>query len=228
MRSAVGAFTLFAVLWVGVGRAEALSFSFTGNLSSDDEVLLFNFTVDATSLVTLRSYSYAGGTNAAGTAIARGGFDPILALFNSAGVLLNQQDDAGCSLVPADALTGECWDVSFQQTLSGGSYTVAVMQFDNFANGPNLSNGFENQGQGNFTATFSCPGLNPFQDVSGVSSGCQRDSHWAFDILNVGAASGPGGGGPPPVQVPEPSTLGLLGLGLAIAGRCIRRRRTEP
>ena len=37
----------------------------------------------ATSTVTLQTYGYAGGTNAAGQVIAQGGFDPILALFDS-------------------------------------------------------------------------------------------------------------------------------------------------
>lgn len=75
--------TAFAAVAVAAlsAPAAAADFSYTGNLSDPNQVLLFNFNVGSTSQVTLRTYSYAGGTNAAGTVIANGGFDPILALF---------------------------------------------------------------------------------------------------------------------------------------------------
>jgi hypothetical protein len=79
MRSKVLA-ALAAMVLVSTPAAAA-DFSFTGNFTQDDNVQLFNFVVGAPSSVTLRTWSYAGGTNAAGTTIARGGFDPILALF---------------------------------------------------------------------------------------------------------------------------------------------------
>src|SRR5688572_11867502 len=92
---------VFAVAVGGTGAAQAANFSFTGNLSDPNQELLFNFDVGVASTVTLRTYSYAGGTNAAGQVIPGGGFDPILALFNSSGLLINQNDDGGCSAVPA-------------------------------------------------------------------------------------------------------------------------------
>src|SRR5664279_926116 len=73
--------------------AKADDFSFTGNLSAGNQVLVFNFTVGATSNVVLETLSYAGGTNAAGTVISRGGFDPILAVFDSTGAIVGQNDD---------------------------------------------------------------------------------------------------------------------------------------
>ncbi len=54
---------------------QAADFSFRGNFSTDDEVHLFNFSVGATSTVTLKTLSYAGGTQADGTVISAGGFD---------------------------------------------------------------------------------------------------------------------------------------------------------
>src|ERR1051325_2516446 len=70
--------------------------SFAGNFVHDDDVQQFNFTVGAASPnVILRAWSYAGGVNAAGQVIQRGGFDTILALFNSAGTLIGQNDDGG-------------------------------------------------------------------------------------------------------------------------------------
>ena len=91
-------------------------FSFAGSLAADDSVQLFSFTL-AAGTVTLQTYSYAGGMNQAGMVVPRGGFDPILALFNDAGVLINENDD-GYNHVSADAVTGQHWD----------SYVHATMQ----------------------------------------------------------------------------------------------------
>ncbi len=200
--------------------AHAVNFSFTGSLTQDDEVQLFNFSVGAVSTVTLRTWSYAGGVNAAGATIAQGGFDPILAVFNSAGTLINQNDDGGGS-VPADPETNQNYDTFLQLVdLPAGNYQVSVMEYANFAVGPNLSNGFSRSGTGNFTGAgtgfTNCPdNQTQFQDVSGVA-GCGRDGHWAFDILGVNSAE--------VVPAPEPATMALLGTGLlGLAG--LRRRR---
>lgn len=100
IRSALAAVILLGgVLTMGAAQATPQNFSFTGTFSQDDNVQLFHFTVGDTSTVTLRTWSYAGGVNAAGQTIARGGFDPILALFDGTGVLINQNDDGGCGLV---------------------------------------------------------------------------------------------------------------------------------
>jgi len=193
------------ILMVGMaGVAHANNFSFTGHFTQDDNVQLFHFVVGATSNVTLRSWGYAGGTNAAGTLIARGGFDTILALFDSTGALIDSNDDGfdvniGC-LVPADSVSGACYDSLLTSSLSAGTYTVAVMEYNNFANGPNLSDGFQQDGQGNFTGSLTGHPGGSFWDVTGD----QRDNHWAFDILDVQGAT----------TVPEPSTLLLLLPGL--------------
>src|SRR5215510_14265065 len=97
--------------FVAVPVATADNFSFTGTFTQDDNVQLFNFSIGAPSSgVILRTWSYAGGVNAAGATIARGGFDPILALFNATtGALIGQNDDGG-GLVPADSGTGATFD----------------------------------------------------------------------------------------------------------------------
>lgn len=141
--------------------------------------------METSSVVTLRTLSYAGGVNASGQTIGRGGFDPILAVFDSQGRLIGQNDDGGSS-VPADPVTGRHYDTFLTVSLPPGTYTVCIMQYDNFANGPNLSNGFVDTGRGNFTAAlYGPPGAtDPFWDANSS----KRDGHWAFDILNVNQA----------------------------------------
>jgi hypothetical protein len=186
--------------------ASASNFSFTGDFAHDNDVQQFTFTVGATSPVSLRSWSYAGGTNAAGAAIARGGFDPILALFDGSGLRIGEQDDAGCPDVAADAVTHECWDTFYTMNLDAGNYTVTIQQYDNFSIGPSLANGFRYDGAANQN----------FRGGYVDADSNKRDTHWAFDILNVNDARLPD-------DVPEPASLALLGLGLA--GLAVARRR---
>jgi len=188
--------------------AQAADLSFTGEFNHDNDVQRFTFTVSGTSTVTLRSWSYAGGVNALGDTIARGGFDPILSLFDGTGAKLHEQDDAMCGDVAADVMTGRCYDVNYTTALTAGIYTVTVQQFDNFAIGSNLADGFARDGVAaqNFR--------NGFVDAAGD----KRDGHWAFDILNVDTAAAT-----PPAGVPEPGALALLGIG---ALGLVRRKRS--
>lgn len=196
---------LFAALFAA--QAHAASYSFTGNLSGDDDVQLFTFTVGTSSTVTLRTWSYAGGINAAGTTISQGGFDPILALFDSAGTLLGQNDDGSSSEVAADSVTGAHYDTYLEAALAPGNYTVSVMQYSNFANGPNLSDGFPGSG------------TTGFEDATGDF----RTSAWAFDILNVDDAVAV-----PPTRnnVPDGGS-GIMLLGLGLCGTWLTKRFTK-
>jgi hypothetical protein len=195
----IAVFSLLSLVAISA-NATPVNYSFTGNLNGDDDVQLFHFSVAQTSNVTLRTWSYAGGVNAAGDTIARGGFDPILGLFDSAGLRINQNDDGGYPLVAADSVTGKYWDTYLTSLLDAGSYTVAVMQYRNFA--PlHLSDPF--------------PGSNTtnYRDISGNV----RNSSWAFDILNVETAD--------VVSVPEPAVLSLFGLGLVGLGFMRRKQK---
>jgi hypothetical protein len=169
------------------GSVNAADFSFTGNFEHNDEVQEFNFTVTApTSDVTLRTWSWTGGTNAAGTEVAGGGFDPILALFDASGNLLGQNDDGGSER-----------DSLLTHALSVGNYTATVTQYNSFAHGSLLADGF----QGTYLTNFG-----------------SRDSHWALDILNVNTASLGASYisevSPPLIPEPESYALLLAGLGL--------------
>jgi hypothetical protein len=181
--------TLTALTIGGLGiasAANAADFSFRGNFPADDTVQFFNFTVNTGSDITLRSLSYAGGTQADGTVISRGGFDPVLTLFDaSTGNRIGQNDDGNSSNVGIDPVTRRTYDTYLQTLVNPGQYTVAISQFYNFA-GANLSDPFPNAGQRNFTARFNCS-AGQFCDATGDS----RTNFWAFDILNVNLATAP-------------------------------------
>jgi hypothetical protein len=194
------------------GAAHAANFSFTGTFSQDDEIQAFSFIVGAPSLVTLITYSYAGGTNANGLVIPDGGFDPILSLFDSSGVLIDDNDDGSFPDVGIDPTTGSDFDTFLQSLLAPGTYLAVITQFDNFATGPTLADGFDRQGEGNYTGVDFGPGSGSFFDVDGF----QRTNAWAFDILNVQDAQ----------VVPEPSTWALVSLGvLALISHRWRRQQ---
>jgi hypothetical protein len=200
-----------------VGFSGAATFSFKGTFTQDDDVQLFEFSIGAFSNVTLLTYSYAGGTNAASEVIPDGGFDPILAVFDASGLLIDDNDDGSDPDVGIDPTTGKTYDTFLQVGLNAGDYRVAVSQYDNFANGPFLSNGFERQGEGNFTEDEfgPGPGTGPFWDFTGD----QREGFWAFDILDVDTAT--------VNVVPIPSAVWLLGsalIGLVGLKRKVRKK----
>lgn len=194
-------------LCVCVSPASAASMSFTGQFAHDNDVQLINFSVDALSTVGLRTWSYAGGVNAAGQTIARGGFDPIVALFNSAGALIGEQDDSVCGKVSADAVTRQCWDINFSIQLAAGNYTASIQQYNNYSVSANLADGFYYQAAQ--YQTFR----NGFVDEMNN----KRTGMWALDILNANPAV------QAPVSVPEPASLGLMAA--AVAGMTALRRR---
>lgn len=174
--------------------ALATDLSFTGDLAGDNDVQLFSFRLTTDTDVTLRTWSYAGGTNAAGSVIGAGGFDAVLALFSGTGgpALLIGGNDDGFG-VATDPGTGLAYDALLEAfALPAGDYTVALTNFANFANGPTLDDGFLGAGEGGFNG---------------------RSSAWALDILGADSAS----------VIPESGTLALAGLGLCVAGLARRR-----
>ena len=196
-------------------NAVPIDVSFSGTFDQDDDVLLFSFVADGTSSITAISFGYAGGTQADGNVVSAGGFDPILTLFDSTGLIISVNDDDGCSSVNVgtDPNTNRRFDSCFESIISAGTYTLAISQYNNFALGSNLSDGFTQDGAGNFTADI-CGETGAFFDI-GFGDCSQRTNAWAFDLLNVESAT----------RVPEPSTLALLGIGLFGMGAARRRKK---
>ena len=200
--------TLLVAMCTCASSASAVNMSYTGQFTYDNDVQLINFTVGELSTVGLRTWSYAGGVNAAGQAIARGGFDPIVALFDSAGELIAQQDDGECARVSADAVTRQCWDINFEVELGAGNYTASIQQYNNYSVSTNLADGFY----------FQDAQYRNFRNGFVDEMDNRRNGLWAFDLVNVNPAA------EPPVEVPEPASLGLMGAAL-VGMAALRRRR---
>ncbi len=156
--------------------------------------------------MTINTLSYGGGTNAAGDVVPAGGFDPVVSLFDSSGLFLLENEDGNILDVGVDPASENAFDSFLEASLDPGDYRVALTQFDNFALGSTLSDGFAQEGIGDFTDFFGCSN-GSFCDADGNN----RTGAWALDIQGVAPAT--------QQPVPEPSTVvlmssGLLGLGL--------------
>lgn len=172
-----GIIALIGLAFMSTGTAA--DFSFTGSFSEDDQMQEFTLHVTATSTVIIRTWSYAGGTNAAGQVIPRGGFDPYISVFDSAGNLISENDD-GTGFVATNPVTGAAFDSYLSLVLTPGTYTVVLTQSGNVPVSLMLSDGFTEQGNSDFTESYGC-GNPMFCDITPDS----RTPFWALDIDNV-------------------------------------------
>ncbi|MBV9765275.1 MAG: DVUA0089 family protein [Acidobacteriaceae bacterium] len=197
---------VFTFLSVGHVRASAVT-TYTGTLTGDDQTQEYTWTLAQSSDVVLSTDSYGGGTMN-GITTPAGGFVPVISIFNAATGALIASDGADGTCMAGmtkDSATHMCDDAYLSLKLKAGSYILALGEFFNVPVGPNLSNGFLEQGQGNFTAS-TCGTSGSFWETD-VAPCVQRDSSFT---LNAAA-------------VPEPATLWIalpiFALGL------IRRKR---
>jgi hypothetical protein len=186
--------------------APAVTISFQGNFTNDNDVMFFHYSVANTGLVTIETTSF----NATDL-----GFSPILTVFNSLGVF--QFENVGYSNpIASDASLS--WN-----SLGDEDYIVALTQYDNSAvenfDSGQLSAGFlhDLDADPNFTA------LSPFNpDIPGGSfllpGPEQRSSYWAIEFTSADPTL--------QVAVPEPSTaVSSVAGGVMLAAWFAARRR---
>ena len=183
------------LLAAGSGFAGTVTFS--GTLSQDDNVVLYDFTANSSELITIQSLSYKVG-----------GFAPTAFLFDGLGDV-TQLTNGTCAQVGQDPTTLNCDDLYFQDTLGPGSFVLALAVYDNRPVDTSLADGFVEDGNPGFTCVEAgVPGS--FCDVTAL--GQSRSGY--FDLAITGADS------VVQVSVPEPgSLLLLLSGGLLIVWR---------
>ena len=147
-RTAVEAGWIAACLATG---AHAATTSLVGALDpgNPQDVVLHVVTLSAPGNLSIQSWGYGGssaapaGTNAQGSAIGAGGFDPYVSVFSGSGAsatFLGSNDDGNCPPgTPSDALCGD--STLTLGPLPAGTYTVAISAFLNMSLAENLGSG---------------------------------------------------------------------------------------
>lgn len=210
--------------WATAGFAGTVSY--TGTLASSADSFLTTLNLASAGTVTLQTYGFGGGVNAAGTTIAAGGFDPFIGLFSGTGdgaVFINGTSDVltnytmGCPPAGTAILGGSstCGDVDLQFTgLTPGTYTVLL------SDGAYIP-----------AAVFESPGGllgDGFVDLTGgVFQTCDTNGHcntdtanWALDVTAPDSTK-------PPSPVPEPASVELVALAVTLAAARVYRRNKK-
>lgn len=191
-----------------VTTAYSAEVDFSGNFLHDNDVQRFDFRVALPGIVTLFSSSWLNG-----------GFDPILAIWDSTGNQIEEQDDGGVAGSQQSNSVfynyGE-FDSFLTINLVAGDYVATLTQYDNFSASTLLADGFLRDADPLFTAVFGCSNGSFCEgsliDSNGDPVEPNRTSAWDLHFLNVANAQ--------LKTVPEPSALMLFGLaGLALTGR---------
>ena len=232
------------VLWCGMAEMGVCGTSFlsyTGNLANPEDVFETSFSISATSNIEVLTWSFGGGTNRAGTVIAPGGFDPLVALFSGPIATASIVTIAGSPAADGDTLsnppisyvgncppagmvtigtgTGNvvCGDDRMQILgLAAGTYTL-VLTDANYVPyavnpGPPIST-LLSDGFADFTG-----GVFQTCNTTGDGTFCiTPSSAFAVDIVDLSCSvDHPGCSGLS--TTPEPMSSALLGLGLAALG----------
>jgi hypothetical protein len=214
---AIRMLAILAALSAAAGLASATPISLIGTLSSPEDTYTTTVTLANPGTVTLQTWSFGGGTNAANTLIPAGGFDPLIAIFAGTGAgatletsgpitygtsdaLSNYASFTGCppaGTVTIGSFTGNCGDITMSLALGAGTYTVLLSDAGYIPNAV-FDNGTLGEGFTDLTG-------GAFQTCVNADNCITGTANWAFDITTSGASS-----------VPEPSTFCPAGLGLLV------------
>jgi hypothetical protein len=217
------------------------SLSFTGSLAGPTTPFELTFYLSAPSSVAIQTWSFGGGTNAAGHLIGAGGFDPMVSLFSgpaaTASIITLYGDPAADAdtLSSANSFVGNCPpagtvtigtgtgsdvcgdDFLYLPTLGAGVYTL-VLTDANYV--PLAVNPGPNGGSSLLSDGFTDLTGGVFQTCNQTSDGyfcITPTSNYAVDIVAPNGKLS---------TTPEPASLALLASGLlALAPRCRRRQR---
>ncbi len=231
-KNACGLILLALLLLVSVPRAAADSTSYTGTLASSTSTVEITLNLAAASDVTLQTYGFGGGTNAAGTAISAGGTDDFVGVFAGTGdsatmladasanpfgtslVLSNYSSFVGCGPAGTVNIGGSptCGDITMSLgKLAAGTYTVLLSDGQYIPNAV-FDNGTLGEGFSDFTGGSFCN-----SEINGVD--CPNTSgNYALDISTT----------PGLVATPEPGSIILVsGAMSAMAMRLRSRKRRQ-
>ena len=189
---------LAATLLAGPMVADAATLHFDGNITYHNDVIVVGFTLDAPATnVRVWTDSFDNAVN----------FDPITALWNaSTGTLISENDDNP----NVDTASQTYYDSGFSlAALAAGSYYFTVAAYANFALGSQFSDGFAYDSQTPIALSSWCQ----------PASHCGMGTYWSVWLDGVTSAEVVS-------TVPEPTTVALLGFGLAGLGLS-RRRKTD-
>jgi hypothetical protein len=190
-------------------RADSL---FQGIFSADDQIALFNFTVNAPQAVTIETFSYAGGTSGT-TTVPAGGFAPTAFIFDNLGDVFLLTSGT-CGQVNQDPTTLNCDDLFFQDVLGPGTFTLALAVDDNRPVDSFVADGFFQDGNPGFTCQEAGTSGN-FCDVT-TALGSSRTGAYALSITGADSAT----------QLPEPGSIVLV-LGGVVFFALLRRPRVN-
>jgi len=223
---------LFALAAAPAAYADSASFTFSGNFTYDNDVELIYVTLGAPE--SLLAYTTSGGI---------GGFPTFLMLFDADGNPVQQQSgDPACldgysnyssAKICNDAYLLEPPKLTPPEYLSPGSYTIALVQWDNYWNG-SLSDGFIHDGFDNRNFTNAPFGTLPDGTPYGLCGTgtvyfCDPvtmtadSSYWSLTVTLTSADGVPALGEAD--MLPEPGSAPLAAAGLAAAVWLRRRRR---
>jgi len=214
-----------AMLAVAANASDTTAF-YSGSLSSPTDTFTLSVNLATAGTVSVQTYGFGGGVNAEGNTVAPGGFDPLVALFDSSGNIIDGTSDvlvnyyanpsyqgcppAGLVQIGTGAGSMVCGDVFLSFSLAAGDYTLLLSDADYIPDAlvdpgsTNLADGFTDFTGGVFQ-TCNVPASGDFACIT-------PSADYAFDLTV------------PATPVPEPATFTLLASALG-AGWLGRKRR---